>query len=86
MFQNAVSPCNVLLKKIQYCCTICVVQFVNHGLSYVDINAAVLLHFMMTETCCTSQASDFLGLVSNLAPITSSFSSLSAPSACPFPV
>jgi len=64
-----------LAQKIQYCCTICVIQFVNHRLSYVDIHTALLLHFVTTETCCASQTSGFLGLVSNLAPITPSFSS-----------
>ena len=46
-----------IAQKIQYCCTICVVQFVKHRLSYVDTNGAVLLHFMMTRDmlCKSSQ-------------------------------
>jgi len=78
VLHNAVSSCHVLLEKSSIAA-----QFVSYSLSYVAINAAVLLHFM-TETRCASQASDFLGFVSKLTPIMSSFSSLSASFACPF--
>jgi hypothetical protein len=49
-------------------------------LSHTDANATVLSLFYgddtVTPVCCASHAKDFLGDISNLAPVSSSFSQL----------
>lgn len=70
----SIHPMTVPVHKIQFCCIICVVEFVNHScLIWIQMQQFVgfLADHADSPVCRASGATNFLGNVCNAAPVSS---------------